>query len=211
MPKKESAKERSAAKAADAADAAARAAEDASWNDGGGKADKKAEAEAKRLEALRLKEERRLLEEEETAGAVKSANKGKPAPKVTQAQIQANFIMPKKKNKSKTEKPIDVEENINHAIRNKAIADAEAGIETHAASGVAGAVDLMKNLSTGGPEADAHPEKRRKAAYKAYEEREIEIIRLENKGLKLSQIKEIIFKNWQKSPENPVNQAQLEG
>ncbi len=51
------------------------------------------------------------------------------------------------------------------------------------------------NQHAGGEEADAHPERRRKAAYKAYEEREIEILRKEHPGLKLSQIKEIIFKN----------------
>jgi hypothetical protein len=38
------------------------------------------------------------------------------------------------------------------------------------------------------------------------QEREIPRMREENPGLKLSQIKERIFNEWQKSPENPVNQ-----
>eukprot|EP00960_Hanusia_phi_P063611 765521-Hanusia_phi.AAC.5 len=103
---------------------------------------------------------------------------------------------------------------------------AEKGIERKEASGVDAATDLLTNLSTEvtrsgqrtlfvlpfadwlakDEKGDAHPERRRKAAFKAYEEREIPRIRADNPGLKLSQIKEIIFKNWQKSPENPMNQ-----
>mmetsp|Transcript_7083 Transcript_7083/g.24667 ORF Transcript_7083/g.24667 Transcript_7083/m.24667 type:complete len:89 (-) Transcript_7083:93-359(-) len=83
---------------------------------------------------------------------------------------------------------------------------AEKGIQRKEASGVDAATDLLTNLNTEDEKSDAHPERRRKAAFKAYEEREIPRIRAENPGLKLSQIKEIIFKNWQKSPENPMNQ-----
>ena len=39
------------------------------------------------------------------------------------------------------------------------------------------------------PGGDANPERRRKAAYKAYEEREIARMREENPGLKLSQVR----------------------
>lgn len=127
-----------------------------------------------------------------------------PAKKMTQAQIQANFIIPKKK--VKNPKP-EVEENINHKIRDEAIRLAEAGVDAHTASGVDQATSLLTRLHTGKEEeVDAHPERRRKAAFKAYEEREIPIVRADNPGLKLSQVKEIIFKAWQKSAENPVNQ-----
>lgn len=47
--------------------------------------------------------------------------------------------------------------------------------------------------------------RRRKAAYLAFEERELPILRAEKPGLKQSQYKEILFKMWQKSPENPMN------
>lgn len=54
-------------------------------------------------------------------------------------------------------------------------------------------------------EEDKHPEKRMKAAYRAYEEAQLPRIKSDNPGLKLSQMKQIIFKDWQKSPENPLN------
>jgi len=53
---------------------------------------------------------------------------------------------------------------------------------------------------------DLHPEKRLKAAYLAYEEKHLPGLRKENPGLKLSQVKEILWKQWQKAPENPLNQ-----
>jgi len=40
----------------------------------------------------------------------------------------------------------------------------------------------------GSPQVDSNPERRRKAAFKAYEEREIPRMREENPGLKLSQV-----------------------
>eukprot|EP01084_Bolivina_argentea_P207178 353537_1 len=52
-----------------------------------------------------------------------------------------------------------------------------------------------------------NPEKRAKAAYAEFQEREIPRLREERPGLRLSQYKEICFKNWQKSPENPFNQV----
>jgi len=55
---------------------------------------------------------------------------------------------------------------------------------------------------------DKNPEKRMKAAYTRYKEREIPILRKENPSLRLSQIEEICFKNWQKSPENPLVAAE---
>lgn len=54
---------------------------------------------------------------------------------------------------------------------------------------------------------DRHPERRFKAAYAAYEERRLPEIREEHKGLRLGQMKEIIKKEFEKSPENPFNQT----
>mmetsp|Transcript_31059 Transcript_31059/g.60684 ORF Transcript_31059/g.60684 Transcript_31059/m.60684 type:complete len:209 (+) Transcript_31059:145-771(+) len=206
MPKKESAKDKAAAKADAAEEARQKAAEDAEWAQGAASGGKKADAEAKRLEALARKAERDALEQEEVEEA---SAKAKVAPKkMTQAQIQANFfVAPKKKGKKKPE--AELEENVNHKMRDQAMALAEQGIDSAHARGVDDATQLLSNLTTGGPEADAHPERRRKAAFKAYEEREIPVVRAENPGLKLSQVKEIIFKAWQKSPENPVNMAAM--
>ncbi|KAJ1474153.1 hypothetical protein T484DRAFT_1971283 [Baffinella frigidus] len=206
MPKKESQKERAAGKAEAASAAADNAAEDASWNDGGGKkGGKKEGAEEKRVSQLAAKAERDAMEAEETAGLTP---KKKVEPKKTQFEIkQAMFsVPPSKKDKKKREMEPEVQQNANHLARDQEQAAAASGKDLLAASGVN---DALKALSTGGGESpvDAHPERRRKAAYSAYEEREIPRLREENKGLKLSQIKEIIFKSWQKSPENPVNQT----
>lgn len=56
-------------------------------------------------------------------------------------------------------------------------------------------------------EMDKHPEKRMKAAYTAYEERRLKELKIEHPTLRLSQLKQMIFKEWQKSPENPLNQS----
>jgi ribosomal protein L12E/L44/L45/RPP1/RPP2 len=78
------------------------------------------------------------------------------------------------------------------------------------------AIDLMvvataSTTSTAAAAAavERHPERRAKAAYLAYEERELPRLKEEHKGLRLTQLKQILWKNWQKSPENPFNQAAL--
>lgn len=53
---------------------------------------------------------------------------------------------------------------------------------------------------------DLHPEKRMKAAYLAYEERRLAEVKADNPNLRLSQLKQIIKKDWNKAPENPLNQ-----
>lgn len=77
--------------------------------------------------------------------------------------------------------------------------------ETHIATNIDEALSVLNSKSE--PDADKHPEKRMKAAYKAYEDAQLQIMKTENPSLKLSQMKQIIFKNWQKSPENPMNQG----
>ncbi|WWC65235.1 uncharacterized protein I303_107852 [Kwoniella dejecticola CBS 10117] len=57
---------------------------------------------------------------------------------------------------------------------------------------------------------DAHPERRFKAAFEAYFERELPILKQEHKGLRLNQMRDILFKQFQKSPENPFNQAKID-
>ena len=53
---------------------------------------------------------------------------------------------------------------------------------------------------------DLHPEKRVRAAYLAYEERRLPTVKADNPNLRLSQLKQIIKKDWNKSPDNPLNQ-----
>lgn len=55
-------------------------------------------------------------------------------------------------------------------------------------------------------EVDRHPEKRIKAAYTAFEEVTLPRLKAENPTLRLSQLKQMLRKEWLKSPQNPLNQ-----
>lgn len=46
-----------------------------------------------------------------------------------------------------------------------------------------------------------------KAAYTAYEDKRLAELKEENPTLRMSQLKQMIFKEWQKSPDNPLNQV----
>ncbi|KAI9470020.1 MAG: hypothetical protein EXX96DRAFT_588459 [Benjaminiella poitrasii] len=56
---------------------------------------------------------------------------------------------------------------------------------------------------------EKHPERRFKNALKAFEERELKNFRAQYPGLRLSQLKEIMYKEFQKSPDNPFNQTNV--
>lgn len=71
------------------------------------------------------------------------------------------------------------------------------------ASGLDSALNAM---SVNGGD-DRHPEKRMKAAYKAYEEKMMPEIKETYPGLKRQQYLDKIFALWKKSPENPLNQV----
>ena len=73
------------------------------------------------------------------------------------------------------------------------------------ASGVDSAISA---LSIGGGGDDRHPEKRLKAAYRAYEEKMMPEMKQQYPGLKRQQYLDKIFSSWKKSPENPLNQQQ---
>lgn len=53
---------------------------------------------------------------------------------------------------------------------------------------------------------DRHPEKRMKAAFKAFEEKHLQRMRDENPSLRLQQVKNMLWDDWQKSPDNPMVQ-----
>lgn len=96
----------------------------------------------------------------------------------------------------KPPKPVPVEENLSELNR--------AMFDTHIATNIDEALVVLNAKDDA--ESDKHPEKRMKAAYKAYETAQLVLMKADNPNLKLSQLKQIIFKNWQKSPENPMNQ-----
>lgn len=162
------------------------------------KQEKKAEEERKKAEALKKKAEAKALLEEEKS--LKVAPKI-PLAKITRAQIEEenerrNRNIEKINNQNKpaavsAPKVVPLEENLNRVMA-----------DVHVASTVDEALQVLSVKDT---EDDRHPEKRMKAAYKEYEEAILPILKAENPSLKLSQLKQIIFKNWQKAPENPLN------
>ncbi|EGG15084.1 hypothetical protein DFA_09907 [Cavenderia fasciculata] len=93
---------------------------------------------------------------------------------------------------------IDLEENINHILREQRLA---AGGNLSEATGVDEAIKVL-----GGPTSDQHPERRLKAAFAKYQEDNLPILRKENPSLKFTQVKDLLWKQWLKSPENPMNQ-----
>jgi len=55
-------------------------------------------------------------------------------------------------------------------------------------------------------ETDRHPEKRAKAAYAKFEKDMMPMIKEQNPTLRLSQLKQVLWKEWLKSSANPLNQ-----
>lgn len=171
--------------------------EDALWMDDDKhvqrKQQRKDDKMKKKQETAHRKAENRAMAEEEM-----SALKGtKSAPtKVTHAEI---FAMKDQQNKVNSrisrelmhdEKPL--EENVN--VISADVLDAR-NID-----------DAIAVLSVKDPEVDHHPEKRMKAAYQSFEDSNLPRLKAENPNLRLSQLKQILKKEWMKSSENPMNQ-----
>lgn len=184
--------------------------EDAKWVDNDkhvlAKEAKRKEEEEKKQKAIQRRNESRELEQKERADLTKQyGNKGQQ--KMTKFQIERErereAVTRARAEEKKEEIEPPLEENINQIIRDQKLEKAIKGEvdESIEARSVEEALGQM-----GTPEADRNPEKRMKAAYLAYEEANLPILRRENPTLKLSQLKEMLWKQWQKSPENPLNQ-----
>lgn len=124
--------------------------------------------------------------------------------KMTVAEIQSErerkAAAEAKTKKVEEESAETLEENPNQQMA--ALMAAEGAVE---ARSVEDAIAVL-NVSGGTP-VDRHPEKRMKAAYSAFEERELPQLKLENPNMRLSQLKQLLKKEWMKSPENPMNMA----
>ena len=57
--------------------------------------------------------------------------------------------------------------------------------------------------------AERHPERRVKATYASFEATRLAQLKLENPSLRQSQLRQMIRKEWSKSPENPMNQEHV--
>ncbi|KAK7024040.1 DUF1014-domain-containing protein [Favolaschia claudopus] len=167
----------------------------------GGKAAKEDKEEKRRADLARKAETARLLAEEEAS----APSKVKAAPKAVK----------------KTQKPAGPGA-IAAGGGLAAVSASESGKgkekeepESFSATGIDNALDLMEVVTAPTDKAsvgqqaagiERHPE----AAFEAYQERELPNARAEHPGLRLQQYKDMIFKQFQKSPENPFNQNHVD-
>ncbi|CAD2088748.1 conserved protein, unknown function [Plasmodium vinckei brucechwatti] len=177
------------------------------WKDDDKKAQakiqRKIEAENKKQQKLdRKKELRELYGEEEKALKTNKESKATNT-KITQAQILQRLIEEKKKEmkdeKKKAENTnvheMELEDNINHIIRD----EMNNYDECINATGIDNIINSLGNVSF-------EKTKKVKAAYKKYEEENLPLVKEEYKNLKLSQYKQILWKKFKKSADNPMNQ-----
>lgn len=134
------------------------------------KLDRKQEEERKKAEALKKKAEAKaFLEQEEQALKSQIAKAKLPLTKLTRAEIEKEVEQRNKNIELATNPPkpaepkvVPLEENLNHLMA-----------DVHVAASVEEAISVLKVKDT---EEDRHPEKRMKAAFSAYEDREIPIL-----------------------------------
>jgi len=184
--------------------------DDAAWEDDdkqlARKQNRKAEEEKKRLEKLQRKNESKALEEQEKDSIV--TTKGPAVQKITQAQIAAeNERREAAARKSAVKanappKPIPLVENLN---RLQPVEEATTIDQALKMLRVMEDDDDDDEEDVGTSDGDRHPERRMKAAYKAFASARLPILKAENPSLRLSQLKQMIFDEFQKSPENPLN------
>lgn len=164
---------------------------------------RKDEREKRKQDQLERKQEARLLleqEEEELGGK-------QTAVKVTRAQIIEAEEQRRRESESIAAAALPkgvvieptIDQNPNHLLRDRL----ESG-ELEART-VEEAIEVLGLTGEQQQKQDKHPEKRLKAAYAAFEERELPLLKAENLNLRLSQVKQLVRKKWMKSPENPMN------
>jgi len=165
------------------------AAEDQEWAKGvKSSAKKEAEAE-KKAEAARRKAEKEALLKAE----METLNSAKPSATKDKSTKKAPAPLPNRE--------------VDTALSGIS-GEGKKVLPTLVASGIDDALDVLA-LTTGGggKEIDRHPERRVKAAYEAFKERRLSEMKVEHPGLRLGSMKEIIWKEFKKSPENPMNQG----
>lgn len=188
---------------------AAQEAEDLKWQDNdknlARKQQKREEEERKRAEAARRKAEARALLDEEMSSLQINKGKQTTTPKVTRHQAQEMIERRQKAleglngnaKKSPADRVVDapvLEENLNRSMAEEAVA-----------RNVDEALAVLDNCRVRDA-ADSHPEKRMREAYRKFEDTNLPRIRAENPSLRMSQWKQMLMKEWNKSPLNPFNQ-----
>ena len=215
-PRKEAALDREREKKVQTRMEASRKAEDAKWADDDrarkAREARTAEQDAKADDlARRQREKADLIRQEEEEAARIGKNKKLAPPKVLRSDIRisalSGIVLDPKKAKKKVESNLVHEQPlIPNLNREPSIEEAKTGVKLEAGTGTVGAISAL-SAALGDMKVDAHPERRMKAAHAAFEERRMRELSNEKPGLKRSQYKEMIFKEWLKSSENPMVDA----
>ena len=158
---------------------------------------RKEEQERKKQEANEKKAVKQALYQEEMGPSTKTEKK------LTRAEIEYNLEKQrieaqKKKEREEKERTLALETKIEENVNRLQVDGLEARTVDEAIA--------ILNLEDEDTSLDKHPEKRMKAAYAAFEEVNLPRLKQENPTLRLSQIKQLLKKEWLKSPENPMNQ-----
>lgn len=183
--------------------------EDKKWQEGSYKNKKKEDEEVKRLERLAKKKEREELEQRERA-ELETCKGNKSSSTKTETKkdrsIAVNVLRA-----AATELSASTLSSTSNLAVSPTSSINSGSIDVYSASNLDDALSLLESLTvepaTGSIE--RHPERRMKAAYAAFEEREMPELKAQNPGLRHSQLKEKLFRMWQKAPENPFNQAHI--
>ncbi|KAL9037861.1 MAG: hypothetical protein Q9214_005514 [Letrouitia sp. 1 TL-2023] len=184
-----------AAQKAAAENAKKAAAEDAQWAKGAKSNAKKEEAEAKKADAARKKAEKdALLAAEEKDAPSKPKGAGAKSAQKKFANVTSTAT---------TSRGLDLSE-LDSTAESDAATKKQAALN---ASGIENALDALSLTANASEKVDRHPERRFKAAYAAYEARRLPELEEEQKGLRRQQRVDIVRKEFEKSPENPFNQA----
>ena len=155
-------------------------------------------------QAARKAENRRLAKLEEEEMATFGQKKASANKKLTKFEIEQNKAMDAKARlkakfaaKKEAESYVDVDQ-IENTNRERAALDA---------TNAGGTIDKAVKELTGLDIAKKTQLVSMKAAYMAFEERELPGLKEDRPGLKKSQYDELLSKMWKKDPTNPVNVA----
>ena len=135
----------------------------------------------------------------ESADIAAKQSKANPI-KVTRAQIaelnekRENIALGRKQPEIETHLTAPLEENVNRLVVD--------GVEARNIDEAIGALSVSDS-----PAVDRHPEKRMKAAFEDFESVRLPQLKSENPSMRLSQLKQMLRKEWQKHPDNPLNRA----
>lgn len=219
--KAEAARERKAALESEKKEKTLRQKEEQYWKEAEGTktraAQKREEEAAKRAEAAARKAENKKLAELEALEIEKAIKKpdkkairtSVPVPKVTGAELarrkeeeRERLAKNAEEAKKKEKRMADEEEYkkvvlVSNTNRDDSLIEARSVEEAIA----------KISIAEGSLPPDRHPERRLKASFKAFEEAELTKLKEEKPGLTLNQYRDLIWKMWKKSPDNPLNQV----